>query len=39
MAAAAHGFFALMFRNAVHAVDRFSFPPASLIEVGRRIEL
>lgn len=31
--------FALMSRNAVHIVDRFSFPPASLVEIGRRIEL
>ena len=31
--------FALMYRNAVHIVDRFKFPPASLVEIGRRIEM
>jgi KUP system potassium uptake protein len=31
--------FAFMFRNSVHAVDRFNMPPASLVEIGRRIEM
>jgi KUP system potassium uptake protein len=31
--------FAFMFRNSVHAVDRFNLPPASLVEIGRRIEM
>jgi KUP system potassium uptake protein len=32
-------FFSLMSRNAVHIVDRFKFPPESLVEIGRRVEL
>jgi KUP system potassium uptake protein len=31
--------FGLMFRNSVHAVDRFSLPAASLLEIGQRIEM
>jgi KUP system potassium uptake protein len=31
--------FAFMFRNSVHAVDRFNMPPASLVEIGRRIAM
>jgi KUP system potassium uptake protein len=31
--------FAFMFRNSLHAVDRFKLPPASLVEVGRRIAM
>ena len=31
--------FALMFRNSVHAVDRFGLPADSLVEIGRRIEM
>jgi|SRR5579859_478606 len=30
--------FAFLYRNAVRAVDRFSLPPANVIEVGRQIE-
>ncbi len=32
-------FFAFMYRNAVHMVDRFNLAPAQVIEVGRQIEL
>jgi KUP system potassium uptake protein len=31
--------FAFMFRNSVHAVDRFGLPAESLVEIGRRIEM
>lgn len=31
--------FAFMFRNSVHAVDRFGLPPNTLVEIGRRIEI
>jgi KUP system potassium uptake protein len=31
--------FAFMFRNSLHAVDRLDLPTASLVEVGRRIEM
>lgn len=31
--------FSFMFRNSVHAIDRFKIPANSLIEIGRRIEL
>jgi KUP system potassium uptake protein len=31
--------FAFMFRNSVHAADRFNIPTARFIEMGRRIEL
>jgi KUP system potassium uptake protein len=31
--------FAFMFRNSIHAIDRFNLPAASLIEIGRRMEL
>jgi len=26
-----------MFRNSVHATDRFNIPPQRLMEIGRRI--
>jgi hypothetical protein len=28
-----------MFRNSVHAADRFNIPSAKLVEISRRIEL
>jgi KUP system potassium uptake protein len=31
--------FAFMFRNSVHAADRFNIPSAKLVEISRRIEL
>jgi KUP system potassium uptake protein len=31
--------FAFMFRNSVHAIDRFGLPADSLVEIGRRIEM
>jgi KUP system potassium uptake protein len=31
--------FAFLFRNSVHAVDRFNLPPTSLVEIGRRIAM
>ena len=31
--------FSFMYRNAVHAVDRFNLPPASFIEIGRQVEV
>ncbi len=34
-----HLLFGFMYRNAVHTVDRFSLPPAQVIEVGRQVEV
>jgi KUP system potassium uptake protein len=31
--------FAFLFRNAVHAVDRFNLPPANFVEIAREIEI
>jgi KUP system potassium uptake protein len=31
--------FAFLFRNAVHAVDRFNLPPENFVEIGREIEI
>jgi len=31
--------FAFLFRNAVHAVDRFNLPPDNFVEIGREIEI
>jgi KUP system potassium uptake protein len=31
--------FAFMFRNAVHAADRFRIPSANFVEIGRRVEI
>jgi KUP system potassium uptake protein len=31
--------FAFMFRNSVHAIDRFGLPADSLVEIGRRVEM
>jgi KUP system potassium uptake protein len=31
--------FAFMFRNSVHAADRFNIPSAKLVEISRRIEI
>ena len=31
--------FSFLFRNSVHSVDRFNLPPASLVEIGRRVEI
>jgi KUP system potassium uptake protein len=31
--------FSFMFRNSVHATDRFNIPPQRLMEIGRRIGL
>jgi len=28
-----------MYRNAMHTVERFKFPPTSLVEIGRRVEM
>jgi K+ transporter len=32
-------FFAVMLRNAVHAVDVFNLPPERSLEIGRQIEI
>jgi KUP system potassium uptake protein len=34
-----HLLFGFMYRNAVHTVDRFSLPPAQVVEVGRQVEV
>lgn len=34
-----HLLFGFMYRNAVHSVDRFSLPPAQVVEVGRQVEM
>jgi KUP system potassium uptake protein len=31
--------FAFMYRNSIHAADRFDLPPASFVEVARRMEV
>jgi KUP system potassium uptake protein len=31
--------FGFMYRNSVHTVDRFSLPPAQVVEIGRQIEV
>ena len=31
--------FSFLFRNAVHAVDRFNLPPENFVEIGREIEI
>jgi KUP system potassium uptake protein len=31
--------FAFMFRNSVHAVDRFKIPSRNFVEIGRRVEI
>jgi KUP system potassium uptake protein len=31
--------FAFMFRNSVHAIDRFNIPPKAFVEIGRRVEI
>jgi len=34
-----HLLFGFMYRNAVHTVDRFSLPPAQVVEIGRQLEV
>jgi KUP system potassium uptake protein len=34
-----HLLFGFMYRNAVHTVDRFSLPPAQVVEIGRQVEV
>ena len=31
--------FSFLFRNSVHAVDRFNLPPQNFVEIGREIEI
>jgi KUP system potassium uptake protein len=39
MAAWRRMIFSVMYRNAVHAADRFDLPPDKLLEIGRQIAL